>query len=307
MARASVGDLTARVDMPEGAPTDDLATRFAIALNLLLDDLALRSAEAETAHRLQVDLAVERERSARAADLARLNLDLEEANRELESFSYSVAHDLRAPLRAMDGFSQALLRDHGGQLDETGSRHLRFVSESAQEMGRLIDDLLRLSRVSRTEVRRERFDLSAAARAVAEDLQRSSPDRRVEVAIQEGLVANGDPRLLAIALGDLIGNAWKFTRTRAYPRIEVGAFDTEGRQTFFVRDNGVGFDMAYAGKLFGVFERLHPADEFEGTGIGLATVQRIVRRHGGRAWAEGEPDWGATFYFTLEGLGPAAG
>jgi signal transduction histidine kinase len=249
--------------------------------------------------RLQAELRKEQERSAMALELRRLNIELETANRELESFSYSVAHDLRAPLRSMDGFSAALLRDYEGKLDAAGQKYLRYVRESAQDMGRLIDDLLKLSRVTRAELRRERVDLSGAARAIAERLRQGS-DRHVEIVISDGLVAEGDARLLSIALDDLIGNAWKFTRRREVARIEVGLRNGEGPPTFFVRDNGAGFDMAYAGKLFGVFQRLHPMDEFEGTGIGLATVQRIVRRHGGQVWAEGDVGRGATFYFTLE-------
>lgn len=259
----------------------------------------------KAADRLRVDLAVERERSAVATDLARLNLELEEANRELEAFSHAVAHDLRSPLRAMSGFSQALLRDQAGGLGEDAARHLRYVAESAREMGRLIDDLLALSRLTRTEVKRERVDLSQVARAAVEELRRASPERRVEVTIEDGLVANGDPRMLAAAVEELLGNAWKFTRDCADPRIEFAALPAESPRTFLVRDNGAGFDMAYAGKLFGVFTRLHPPGEFEGTGVGLASVQRIVRRHGGRIWAEGEPDRGSTFYFTLDA--PPAG
>ncbi|HSN69083.1 MAG TPA: PAS domain S-box protein, partial [Thermoanaerobaculia bacterium] len=232
-------------------------------------------------------------------ELLRAKETAEAANRELESFSYSVAHDLRAPLRSIDGFSQALLEDCGDRLDEDGRKYLRFVRESAQLMAQLIDDILTLSRVTRSELSRETVDLSALARAAHTRLERSEPGRDVEVVIQEGLVGDGDPRLLAVVFDNLLGNAWKFTAKRNRARIEFGATSNDGLPTYFVRDNGAGFDMTYAGKLFGVFQRLHAAHEFEGTGVGLATVQRIIHRHGGRVWAEGEVEAGATFYFTL--------
>jgi PAS domain S-box-containing protein len=224
---------------------------------------------------------------------------LEAANRELEAFSYSVAHDLRSPLRSIDGFSQALLEDCADQLDEDGRKYLRFVRESAQLMAQLIDDILTLSRVTRSEFQREEVDMTALAGAAVARLERRESGRRVEVAIQEGLTAVGDPALLTVVFDNLIGNAWKFTGKRDRARVEFGAEPRAGEQVFFVRDNGAGFDMAYVGKLFGVFQRLHAAHEFEGTGVGLATVQRIIHRHGGRVWAEGEVGAGATFYFTL--------
>lgn len=225
----------------------------------------------------------------------------EMVGRELESFSYSVAHDLRAPLRSIDGFSQALLEDYADRLDVDGKRFLTHVREAAREMGKLIDDLLNLSRVTRSELRHERVDLTEIARTVIEKLRKAQPDRRAEAVIHDGLVVSADPRLLEIALTNLLGNAWKFTGKRSVARIEFACEAREGVATFLVRDNGAGFDAAYADKLFGVFQRLHTASEFEGTGVGLATVQRIVRRHGGRIWAEGAVDRGATFYFTLEG------
>ncbi len=231
--------------------------------------------------------------------LARAKDAAEGANRELESFSYSVAHDLRAPLRSIDGFSQALLEDYAEKLDADGKTYLSFVRESAQQMAQLIDDLLALSRVTRSELHRERVDLSALAQAAITRLRRSQPDRRVEVVIQEGLPGEGDPRLLTVVLDNLFGNAWKFTGRRDEARIEFGATSNDGHRVYFVRDNGAGFDMAFANKLFGVFQRLHAATDFEGTGVGLATVQRVVSRHGGRVWAEGEVDRGATFFFTL--------
>jgi two-component system, NtrC family, sensor kinase len=225
--------------------------------------------------------------------------ELKLKNDELESFSYSVAHDLRAPLRSIDGFSLALLEDCGENLNEDGKQYLRYVRESAQHMARLIDDLLALSRVTRAELDRGETDLSSIARSVAERLARAAPDRQVELLLADRLVANCDGRLLTIVFENLIGNAWKFTGKRSNARIEIGTTG-ENPQTYFVRDNGAGFDMSYASKLFGVFQRLHSAAEFEGTGIGLATVQRIIRRHGGRIWAEGEVGCGATFFFTLE-------
>jgi signal transduction histidine kinase len=221
--------------------------------------------------------------------------------KELESFSYSVAHDLRAPLRSIDGFSQVMLEDHAAQLDEEGRKCLRFVREATQHMGHLIDALLELSRITRAEVRRESVDLSAIARDTVTRLERTAGDCPAEVQIADGLRAEGDPRLLRIVVDNLLGNAWKFSGKRQQPRVEVGALAANGRpRTYFVRDNGAGFDMAFASKLFGVFERLHSVSEFEGTGIGLAIVQRIIDRHGGRIWAEGAVDKGATFFFTLD-------
>jgi light-regulated signal transduction histidine kinase (bacteriophytochrome) len=201
----------------------------------------------------------------------------------------------------MDGFSQALLEDYADKLDDVGKQYLRYVRESAQQMGQLIDDLLSLSRVTRGDFQREQVDLAAITSSVVARLQKLHAERKVELVVADGLVAAGDARLLTIALENLLGNAWKFTGKRADARIEVGASDNRDRRTYFVRDNGAGFDMTHASKLFGVFQRLHSVSEFEGTGIGLATVHRVVRRHGGRIWAEGEVGCGATFFFTLEG------
>lgn len=233
------------------------------------------------------------------AERERYALALQEANRELESFSYSVAHDLRAPLRSIDGFSKILLEDFADQLDAEASRCLDHVRKSAQHMGQLIDALLALSQVTRGELLRERVNLSELARATIGRLRSSQPDRAVEVLIQDGVEHSGDPRLLAVLLDNLLGNAWKFTSRRVGARIEFGARSGDPHPAYWVRDNGAGFDMAYAGKLFGTFQRLHSKSEFDGTGVGLATVQRIVRRHGGRVWAEAEVDRGATFFFTL--------
>jgi light-regulated signal transduction histidine kinase (bacteriophytochrome) len=224
---------------------------------------------------------------------------LETANRELEAFSYSVSHDLRAPLRAIDGFSQALLEDYAANLDDQGKHYLQRVRAATQRMGELIDDLLQLSRVSRAEMRRETVNLSALAESVLEDLRRSDPARQVETGIQPGLEAKGDPQLLRIVLVNLLSNAWKFTSQQPAARIEFGLDGNNGERTFFVRDNGAGFDMQYVDKLFGAFQRLHSPSEFPGTGIGLATVQRIIHRHGGRVRAEGATGKGAVFSFTL--------
>ncbi len=225
--------------------------------------------------------------------------ELERANKELEAFSYSVSHDLRAPLRHVDGFSQILLEDYAEKLDEPGRRYLQQVREASQQMAQLIDDLLNLSRVTRTELRREVVDLSRMAEQVVEGLTKTQPDRIVEFVIEKGLITEGDTRLLRVLLDNLLGNAWKYTGKRQKARIEFGRTMRDGKPSFFVRDNGAGFDMAYVHKLFGVFQRLHGVSEFPGTGIGLATGQRIVHRHGGQVWAEGVVDQGATFYFTL--------
>src|SRR5205807_7715033 len=217
------------------------------------------------------------------------------ANAELDAFAYSVSHDLRAPLRSIDGFSQMLLEDYTAQLDEAGQDSLKRVRAATQRMGILIDDLLKLARVTRAEIRAEVVDLSDMARDIAAELQRATPERQVEFAITPHLQARGDPRLLRVVLDNLLRNSWKYTAKQARPRIEFGSVEENGGRAFMVRDNGAGFDMKYADKLFGVFQRLHSAAEFEGTGIGLATVRRIINRHGGRIWAEGAVDQGATF------------
>ena len=236
-------------------------------------------------------------------DLEDVNHELEATNRELEAFSYSVSHDLRAPLRSIDGFSQILVEDYADEIDEEGRDYLGRVRSASQRMGMLIDDILGLSRVTRGSMERKRLDLGALAEEVAEELREARPERKVEFSARKGLEVWGDPTLLRVALVNLIGNAWKFTAKNPEARVEFGlseGLSHRGRvPVYYVRDNGAGFDQAYAGKLFGAFQRLHGADEFEGTGIGLATVQRVVHRHGGRIWAEGEEGRGATFYFTL--------
>jgi len=228
--------------------------------------------------------------------------ELERKNKELEAFSYSVSHDLRAPLRSIAGFSKVLLDHHAEQLDSKGQDYLRRVCAAAQRMGDLIDDLLQLARVSQAELKHDRVNLSALSQAVAEELQRREPERKVTFEIQPSLFVDGDSRLMRIVLENLIGNGWKFTSKTADARIEFGAEEREGGLVFFVRDNGAGFDMAYGDKLFRPFQRLHSESEFPGTGIGLATVQRIVARHGGRVWAEGAVGRGASVSFTIPRL-----
>jgi len=235
--------------------------------------------------------------------LARAKDSAEAANRELEAFSYSVAHDLRAPLRGMNGFAQVLLDTYADKLDAEGKDWLHEIVLNAKKMGELIDALLSLARVTRSDLTRERVDLSALAREAVQRLVASEPHRTVSVHVEADLHAEVDPRLARALLTNLLGNAWKFTSKAAAPRIELGAIEKDGALAFFVRDNGAGFDMAYASKLFAPFQRLHTVVEFPGTGIGLATVQRIVHRHGGRVWAEGSVDAGATFYFTLPSRG----
>jgi light-regulated signal transduction histidine kinase (bacteriophytochrome) len=251
-------------------------------------------------------------------EIHRLNMELEQrvlqrtaqlkaANQELEAFAYSVSHDLRAPLRSIDGFSQALLDDYGERLEEEGQEFLRRVRGASQRMAQLIDDLLYLSRITRGEMRRQTVDLSGLAALVVQELRQNDPQRQVEVVVQPGVIADGDARLLRVVLENLFDNAWKFTGHREQGRIEFGeekgVFSEDAgtliESAYYVRDNGAGFDPAYADKLFGVFQRLHRAEEFPGTGIGLATVQRIIHRHGGQVWANGELDKGAAFFFTL--------
>ena len=232
-------------------------------------------------------------------ELMRSNTELDAANRELEAFSYSVSHDLRAPLRSIDGFSLALLEDYADKLDVEGKKNLERVRAATQRMGALIDDLLSLARVTRSGMRLERIDLSAVAGEVTDKLKESQPNRQIEVRIEEGLETTADASLLRIALENLLGNAWKFTSKKPSGHIEFGKTRDNGEAAYFVRDDGAGFDPAYAERLFGAFQRLHSTSEFPGTGIGLATVQRIVHRHGGKIWAESTVGQGATFYFTL--------
>lgn len=226
---------------------------------------------------------------------------LEAANRELEAFSYSVSHDLRAPLRSIDGFSRALLDDYSEILDIKARDYLVRLQKSAQRMAELIADLLSLSRVNRADLRCAPANLSDVARAIADDLQHEDPGRPATFDIADGLVVEADARLVRVLLDNLLGNAWKFTSRVADARIQVGAAEIDGARVYFVRDNGAGFDPARASKLFSPFQRLHSEADFPGTGIGLSIAQRIAQRHGGKVWAESEPDKGATFYFTLSG------
>ena len=228
---------------------------------------------------------------------------LEAANRELEAFTYSVSHDLRSPLRSIDGFSLALSEDYREQLDEQGHHYLERVRHATQQMGQLIDDLLNLSRMSRSDMNRRRVDLSAMVERLCTELREAQPDRAVEWQVAGGVDAYCDERLIEVVLRNLLDNALKFTALKDPARIEFTVETQDGEMVYLIRDNGAGFDMAYAGKLFGVFQRLHGRDEFEGTGVGLATVKRIIHRHGGRIWAQAAVEQGATFYFTLQAEG----
>jgi DNA-binding response OmpR family regulator len=267
----------------------------------------LRRKQFEDEHRrirealLRSELQAAEDRVAREVAEAQAALagELERKNKELESFSYSVSHDLRAPLRTIHGFSKILVEDYAAVLDDQGRGHLHRVCSAAERMGQLIDDLLELSRVNKGGLNRAPSDLSAIARAVTTELERREPERQVETVIHGNMTASADARLVRILLDNLLGNAWKFTARVGSARVEFGAESREAGTVYFVRDNGAGFDMAYADKLFAPFQRLHTEAEFPGTGIGLATVYRVVDRHGGRVWAEGAVGRGATVFFTL--------
>jgi signal transduction histidine kinase len=278
------------------------------AFNDMLTEIDRRTVELEGSNtRLAREI---EERSRAEHEVLRLNAQLEDrvrertgqletANKELEAFSYSVSHDLRAPLRAIDGFGQALVDDFGQHLPEPAQRYLDRIRSSTKQMGLLIEGLLNLARVSRRPLEPRPVDLSQIAKDVVNDLQQRDPDRAVEVSIWDGMHAEGDAHLLRAVLENLVGNAWKFTSKKDKARVDIGALKDGKHTTFYVRDNGAGFDMSYADKLFGAFQRLHAVNDYAGTGIGLATVQRIVHRHGGRIWAEAEIGKGAVFYFTL--------
>ena len=240
-----------------------------------------------------------RQRVRRLIQTSRATIKLEDAFKELEAFSYSVSHDLRAPLRRIDSFSQILIEDYAAQLDLSAKQYLTWISENVQRMSELIDDLLSLSGVTHSEMHRQTVDLSALALVIATNLRQDQPERQVQFVIAQGLIVNGDKRLLQIVLENLLFNAWKFTAKLSQARIEIGVTLAQGQLAYFVRDNGAGFDMTYADRLFTAFQRLHLSTEFPGTGIGLATVRRIIHRHGGRVWAFGAVGQGATFYFTV--------
>jgi signal transduction histidine kinase len=285
---------------PSAAEIEQLVATF----NQMLTEIQNQHEEIDRANALLEQRVADRTRELelRSKQLELQGYELAAANRELESFSYSVSHDLRAPLRAIDGFSQALLTDYRDKLlDQRGAHYLERVRAGTQRMSRLIDDLLNLARVTRASLERKDADVSAIAEDVAAELARRNPERTVHCTIEPGLRASADPRLLTIVFENLLGNAWKFTGNVEHAEVEVGRVKDSEELTFFVRDNGAGFDMAYADKLFGAFQRLHRDSEFEGTGIGLATVKRIVARHGGIVRATATPRAGATFYFTVGG------
>lgn len=285
------GDYKARADAKGNNEFSELAATFnhmtdrlhTAQQQLLQNEAELKQLNVELEHRV-----VERTRQ------------LETVNEELESFNYSVAHDLRSPLRSIDGFSRVLSNKYHDQLDATGRDWLERICRASQRMGYLIDDMLQLSKVARSPLKLEQVDLSKMAEAVADDLRKTGPGRQVRFVVQQGLSAQADPGLLRTAMDNLLGNAYKFTGKKTEAEIEFGARNIDAENVFFVRDNGEGFNMEYAHKLFGAFQRLHSISEFEGTGIGLATVQRIIRRHNGKVWAEAIEGQGATFYFTLQ-------
>ena len=261
--------------------------------------LALMQAEHELVVRRQAEEALRELNETLEQRVRERTAALEASNKELEAFSYSVSHDLRAPLRIIDGFSHALVEDYHNKLDEEGREDVKWIRDSAQKMAQLIDDLLRLSRVGRVEMSIEEVNLSEMADSIIHDLKRQSGDRKVRITVQPGILAQADADMMHIALENLLGNSWKFTSQTPNACIEFGETREGDERVYFVKDNGAGFDMKYAGRLFAPFQRLHADAEFPGTGIGVAIVRRIVSRHGGRVWGEGEVGKGATFYFTL--------
>ncbi len=275
--------------------THDEIGSLAAAFNIMAARVAKGRRELETKVQERTE-----ELTRALAQVREHSVQLEGSNRELEAFCYTISHDLRAPLRSIDGFSDVLLTDHADQLDDTGRGYLMRVRRAAKRMDALINDLLELAKVSRVSLDVRPVAIDRLAERAIQDLQEREPGRVVEVVIHSGLQVHGDPRLLAMAFQNLLENAWKFTAPRAVARIECGMEQADGAARYFVRDNGVGFDMAHASKLFGIFQRLHAMDQFPGTGVGLAIVQRVIERHGGRIWADAAPDAGATFYFTLE-------
>jgi signal transduction histidine kinase len=301
--RVGKGKLDTQIAIQSKNEIGELATSFnqmikdlkkvTVSRNALKKEVKQRKKAEEELQRAYDELKASEEREFERA------AQLEASNRELEAFSYSVSHDLRAPLRGIDGFSQALLEDYADQLDTQGKDYLQRVRAASQRLEHIIDDMLILSRVTRSEMRRELVNLSTMAQEIAAEFQASQSERPVSIVIAPGIVVKADPNLMRIALENLLDNAWKFTSKHATARIEVGVTVNNGEYAYYVRDDGAGFNMAYVEKLFGAFQRLHPISDFGGTGIGLATVQRIILRHGGRVWAEGDEEQGATFYFTL--------
>jgi light-regulated signal transduction histidine kinase (bacteriophytochrome) len=276
-------------------------------LGLLTDAFNQMLAEIQAQDKaIRIDIAKRKEAEAKVQQLnteleervTKRTAELETANQELEAFSYSISHDLRAPLRAVDGFSQAVMEDYGGQLPEEGQRYLQTIRDGAQRMGMLIDDLLAFARLSRQPVNKQKVDAGKLVRDVLEELKPQQDGREVQIRMDDLPPCMGDAALLKQVWINLLSNALKYSRDRKPAIIEIGSKMEQGSSVYFVRDNGAGFDMKYANKLFGVFQRLHHPEEFEGTGVGLAIVQRIINRHGGRIWADAAPGRGATFYFT---------
>jgi signal transduction histidine kinase len=281
--RFGQGELNRRINLKGRDEFTELSTAFDnMAMNLQKSQQELAHSNAQLEERVK-------ERTA----------ELEAANKELEAFSYSVSHDLRAPLRGIDGFSRIMLERHADKVDETGQDYLIRIRNGAVRMGRLIDDMLNLSRVGRIELRKQPVDLSGIARRTVDELRQRDPERMVQVDVAPDLIVQGDPGMLRMVMDNLLGNAWKFTGKSESARIEFGVQHQNGECTYYVKDNGAGFDMAYANKLFAPFHRLHKESDFAGTGIGLVIAQRVVSRHGGSIWAESELGKGATFYFTL--------
>jgi PAS domain S-box-containing protein len=293
----------APVQIEETAPGEDGAHTYITVKFPLVDDAgrayAVAGISTDITDRKRAEDQVQQLNAELERRVRERTAELEASTRELDAFAYSVSHDLRAPLRSIEGFSQALIEDYADRLDEEGHEYLHRLQVNVGRMAQMIDDLLDLSRAARIELRREAVDLAGMAREVIGELRDVEPERQVDVTIADGLGGTGDPHLIRLALQNLLANAWKFTSHRERATIEVGAHAVDGERIFFVRDNGAGFDSRYAHKLFDPFQRLHATTEFEGSGVGLAIVQRIIRRHGGRIWAEGAPEAGATFLFSL--------